>query len=243
MIFYCSFNLRNSLTLHLMYLFKCMWPALSLNSLYLTEHSVDYLSLQHWFFTICMLFATFSRLISNKYISILHNWLWQDTILVLHVCVNKVHPSAPLQREYPIQVTCGVEPLTPDHMTRQWLHHGSMPGPIDLHPQWTSPVYLLPYLPNYTALSINTQQAYNNILLRTLFSSLFFFWVCQIVWMKQMNIPEYSSLSRRGKYSNTRVKVCWQPCDTFLKWWPWTNRKQKYQMSKTIYLAMESRSW
>lgn len=178
-----------------------------------------------------MLFATFSRLISNKYISIHHNWLWQDTILLLHVwqCVKKVHPSVPLQRGYPIRVTCGVGPLTPDHMTRQWLHHGSMPGPIDLHPQWTSPVYLLPYLPNYTALSINTQQAYNNILLRTLFSSLFFFRVCQIVWMKQMNIPESS--------------ICWQPCDTFLKWWPWTNWKQKYQMSKTIYLAMESRSW
>lgn len=147
------------ITLHLMCLFKCMWPALLLNSLYLTEHCVDYQSLQHWFFTICMLFATYSRLISNKYISIHHNWLWQDTILPLHVCVNKVHPSVHLQRGYPTRVTCGVGPLTPDHMTRQWLHNGSMPGPIDLHPQWTSPVYSLPNLPNYTALSINTEQA------------------------------------------------------------------------------------
>lgn len=189
-----------------------------------------------------MLFATFSRLISNKYISILHNWLWQDTILVLHVCVNKVHPSVPLQRGYPIRVTCGVGPLTPDHMTRQWLHHGLMPGPIDLHPQWTSPVYLLPYLPNYTALSINTEQAYNNILLRTLFSSLFFFWVCQIVWMKQMNIPESSSLSRRGKYSNTcksMLATLWY----IFKMMTLNQPKTKNKMSKTIYLAMESRSW
>lgn len=89
---YCSSNLINSLTLHLMRLFKCMWPALSLNSLYLTEHSVDYLSLQHWFFTICMLFATFSRLISNKYISILHNWLWQDNNLAV-TCLCKQSPS------------------------------------------------------------------------------------------------------------------------------------------------------
>lgn len=180
-----------------------------------------------------MLFATFSRLISNKYISIHHNWLWQDTILLLHVwqCVKKVHPSVPLQRDIPYEW-----PVVWGH----W-HLITWPGSgytmvqclvLLTYIQWTSPVYLLPYLPNYTALSINTQQAYNNILLRTLFSSLFFFWVCQIVWMKQMNIPESSSLSRRGKYSNTRVKVCWQPCDTLLKWWPWTNRKQKTKCLK-----------
>lgn len=129
--------------------------------------------------------------------------------------------------------------------TDTWSHDQAVVTPwFNAWSYWpTSTVNIACLLTNYTALSINTQQAHNNILLRTLFSSLFFFWVCQIVWMKQMNIPESSSLSRRGKYSNTRVKVCWQPCDTLLKWWPWTNRKQKYQMSKTIYLAMESRSW